>query len=30
MRVWARQQGMDVSERGRISARVQEAYNKAH
>jgi hypothetical protein len=30
MRVWARQQGMDVSARGRISARVQEAYNKAH
>ena len=30
MRVWARQQGMEVSERGRISARVQEAYNKAH
>ena len=30
MRGWARQQGMDVSERGRISATVQEAYNKAH
>jgi Lsr2 len=30
IRVWARQQGMEVSERGRISARVQEAYNKAH
>jgi hypothetical protein len=30
MRAWARQQGMDVSERGRISATVQEAYNKAH
>jgi hypothetical protein len=30
MRAWARQQGMEVSERGRISARIQEAYNKAH
>ena len=30
VRAWARQQGMQVSERGRISARVQEAYNKAH
>jgi Lsr2 len=30
VRAWARQQGMEVSERGRISARVQEAYNKAH
>lgn len=30
IRAWARQQGMEVSERGRISARVQEAYNKAH
>ena len=30
IRVWARQQGMEVSERGRISARVQEAYNQAH
>jgi hypothetical protein len=30
MRAWARQQGMEVSERGRVSARVQEAYNKAH
>jgi hypothetical protein len=30
MRAWAKQQGMEVSERGRISARIQEAYNKAH
>lgn len=30
MREWARSQGMDVSERGRISADVQQAYDAAH
>ncbi len=30
MREWARSQGMDVSERGRISADVQQAYDSAH
>ncbi|HXH79653.1 Lsr2 family protein [Nocardioides sp.] len=30
MREWARGQGMDVSERGRISADVQQAYDAAH
>ncbi|HEV2796543.1 MAG TPA: histone-like nucleoid-structuring protein Lsr2 [Nocardioides sp.] len=30
MREWAKSQGMDVSERGRISADVQQAYDAAH
>jgi hypothetical protein len=30
VREWARGQGMDVSERGRISADVQQAYDAAH
>jgi Lsr2 len=30
IRDWARSQGMDVSERGRISQRVMEAYNNHH
>jgi hypothetical protein len=30
VREWARAQGMDVSERGRISADVQQAYDAAH
>jgi Lsr2 len=30
IRDWAKQQGMDVSERGRIPARVEEAYHAAH
>ncbi|MFI5719438.1 Lsr2 family protein [Nocardia sp. NPDC051750] len=30
IRDWARQNGMDVSNRGRISAEVTEAYKKAH
>lgn len=30
VREWARQNGHNVSERGRISAEVQEAYDKAH
>lgn len=30
VRNWARSQGMDVSERGRISADVQQAYDAAH
>jgi hypothetical protein len=30
MRDWAKKQGLKVSERGRISAEVQDAYNKAH
>jgi Lsr2 len=30
MRGWAKGKGLKVSERGRISAEVQEAYNKAH
>ena len=30
MRTWAKAQGMQVSERGRVSATVQEAYRKAH
>jgi Lsr2 len=30
IRDWARQQGMDVSERGRIPARIEEAYHAAH
>lgn len=30
VREWARSQGMDVSERGRISADVQQAYDAAH
>jgi hypothetical protein len=30
VREWARSQGMDVSERGRISADVQQAYDSAH
>ena len=30
VREWAKDQGMDVSERGRISADVQQAYDAAH
>ena len=30
VREWARSQGMEVSERGRISADVQQAYDSAH
>ncbi|MEU1981654.1 Lsr2 family protein [Nocardia sp. NPDC019395] len=30
IRDWARQNGMEVSNRGRISAEVTEAYRKAH
>ncbi len=30
VREWARSQGMEVSERGRVSAAVQEAYDAAH
>lgn len=30
VREWARKNGHDVSERGRIPAAVQEAYDKAH
>ncbi len=30
VREWAKSQGMEVSERGRISADVQQAYNAAH
>lgn len=30
VREWARANGYKVSDRGRISAEVQEAYNKAH
>jgi Lsr2 len=29
MRDWAKKQGMKVSDRGRVSAEIQEAYNKA-
>ena len=30
VREWARSQGMEVSERGRISADIQQAYDSAH
>src|SRR5687767_6324729 len=30
IRDWARQQGMDVSERGRIPAKIEEAYHAGH
>ena len=30
IREWAKAQGLEVSERGRISADVREAYDKAH
>ncbi len=30
VRAWARQNGHQVSDRGRVSAAVQEAYDKAH
>ena len=30
VREWAKSQGMEVSERGRISADVQQAYDAAH
>ena len=30
VREWAKSQGMEVSERGRISANVQQAYDAAH
>lgn len=30
IRDWAKQHGMQVSDRGRVSAEVQKAYNEAH
>ncbi|MCU1694119.1 MAG: Lsr2 family protein [Mycobacterium sp.] len=30
IREWARKQGYEVSDRGRIKAEIQDAYNKAH
>jgi hypothetical protein len=30
VREWAKEQGMEVSERGRISADIQQAYDAAH
>lgn len=30
VRAWARKQGMDVSERGRVSGKVLQAYRDAH
>jgi hypothetical protein len=30
MRDWAKQQGLKVSDRGRVSADVRDAYDKAH
>lgn len=30
IRAWARENGLDVSERGRVSAEVREAYEAAH
>lgn len=30
VREWARQNGYEVSDRGRISSEIQEAYDKAH
>ncbi|MDO3396916.1 MULTISPECIES: Lsr2 family protein [Nocardioides] len=30
IRDWAREQGMEVSERGRVSSEVREAYDAAH
>lgn len=30
IRAWAKSHGMDVSERGRISAKIREAYEAAH
>jgi Lsr2 len=30
IRSWAKQQGLKVSERGRISVEIQKAYNQAH
>ena len=30
IRDWAKQHGMQVSDRGRVSAEVQKAYNQAH
>lgn len=30
VREWARKNGYEVSDRGRVSAQVQEAYDKAH
>ena len=30
IRAWAQAQGLDVSSRGRVSAEVREAYEKAH
>ncbi|WP_127842958.1 histone-like nucleoid-structuring protein Lsr2 [Actinomyces wuliandei] len=30
IREWAREQGMEVSDRGRVSAEVRDAYYKAH
>jgi Lsr2 len=30
IREWAKQQGMEVSDRGRIPARLEQAYNAAH
>lgn len=30
VRAWAREQGMEVSDRGRVSAAVKDAYHQAH
>jgi hypothetical protein len=30
VRVWARSNGYEVPDRGRISAEIQQAYDKAH
>ena len=30
IREWAREQGMEVSDRGRVSAEIREAYKNAH
>ncbi|AYD90538.1 Lsr2 family protein [Actinomyces sp. 2119] len=30
IREWAREQGMEVSDRGRVSAEIRDAYYKAH
>lgn len=30
MREWAKSQGMDVSDRGRIAQKIQDAYHAAH
>ncbi|GAA4071604.1 Lsr2 family protein [Streptomyces hundungensis] len=30
VRAWAKEKGYDVNDRGRVSAEIREAYNKAH